>query len=193
MKTVHRLIVTLLVALALSGCSTNRFTTSSPGTTISIKNTKLYAYNFLDVRDSHLGPSMLAEVDKQLGQRLSASGVTLKVLQFKNSEVGKSFSSDSGAMTSPARETILSNLSAERAFQADYRLIIFPANMLHNGVRKTYTIRWDLMDVRSGKIVWTATSEGNRMVLWGTDELPVSRAKVIVDGLIEEMKANGLI
>ncbi|MET0332908.1 MAG: hypothetical protein ABW190_01450 [Rhizobacter sp.] len=192
--TLLRRTLLLAAALALTGCVTNQFKTTVPAANgVTIKNTKVYAYNFLDIRDAELGATMLDEVEKQFSQGLAASGVTLKVLKFKDSEVGKSFASVRGGMSIPIRRTVESNLEAERALPADYRLIIFPSNMLLQGAWRHYTIRWDLMDVKTSKVVWSSTSEGKHMVVVRSDETPAEKAKVIVDSAIAEMKANGLL
>jgi hypothetical protein len=193
MTTLHRLIFPLLAALALAGCSFNEFTNRAPAEPAqSIRNSKLYAYNFLDIRDTELDPALLAEIEKQLVKKLAANGVALKVLRFKDSEVGRSFS-NGGSMTVPIQPTILGNLSEEKAFAADHRLIIFPSSIRLEGPTRFYTIRWEIVEVKSGKIIWTGTSEGRRVTLWGMDEKPVVRAEIIVDSLINEMKNKKLL
>ena len=194
MKSISRRVVALGLSAALAGCATHQFTTTGPAAAgFSIRNTKVFAYSFLDLRDAEFGASMLAEVDKQLTQALAKSGVTVKVLRFKDSDVGHSFSATSGGMTVPVRQTIESNAKEEQALRADYRLIIFPSKMTLSGAWKFYDIRWELIEVRTGTRVWSSVSQGKHLTMWKNDEDPEGRAKTIVEGAIGEMKKVGLI
>ena len=194
MRTVSRRVILLGLSAAIAGCATNQFTTVAPATEgLSIRNTKVFAYSFLDLRDAELGPSMLTAIDKQLTQALAKSGVTLAVLRFKDSDVGHSFSATSGGMAVPVRQTIDSNAKGEQALGADYRLIVFPSKMTLSGAWKFYDIRWELIDVKTGKRVWSSVSQGKHLTMWKNDEDPEGRAKTIVDGAVGEMKKGGLI
>jgi hypothetical protein len=96
-------------------------------------------------------------------------------------------------MQVPVRETIVGNKTAEESMASEYRLVIFPSKLTLAGSWKIYDIRWDLMDIKNGKIVWTTTSQGRHMNAWKGDEDPASRAKTIVDGIVAEMRKSSLI
>lgn len=182
------------LAAAVVGCASNQFKTVAPAAEgLSLRNTKVYAYSFLDLRDAELGPSMLTAIDRQLTQALAKSGVTLAVLRFKDSEVGHTFSATNGGMAVPVRQTIESSAKEEQALGADYRLIVFPSKMTLSGAWKFYDIRWELIDIKTGKRVWSSISQGKHLTMWKNDEDPESRAKTIVVGAVEEMKKGGLI
>lgn len=160
---------------------------------LSIRGSKVYAYSFLDLRDAELGADMLSQIDAQLTQSLASANVAMKVLRFKDSEPGRSFATTSGGMSVPVRQTIDSNLSEEKAQGTDYRLVVFPSKITLSGAWKFYDIRWDLIDVRTGRAVWSSASQGKHLTMWKNDEDPEARAKVIVDGVVAEFKKSGLI
>ncbi|HIV71030.1 MAG TPA: hypothetical protein H9903_08880 [Candidatus Aquabacterium excrementipullorum] len=188
----RRLLITAAAA-SLAGCATNSFRTMKPAAAgLSLKNTKVYAYSFLDLRDHEFGASMLGEIDRQLVEVLGQSGVTLKVLRFRESDIGRSFTMTSGGMYVPVRQTVESNAGPEKAFGTTYRLTIFPQKITLTGAWKHYEIRWDLFDVRTGQMVWSSLSEGKHLTLWKNDEQPQERAKTIVDSAVAEMKQSGL-
>ena len=194
MKTISRFAILAALTMLLLGCVANEFKTVTPAANgLSIRGAKVFAYSFLDLRDAELGPSMLNEIDKQLGQALAGAGVAMKTLRFKDSEVGRNFSTVSGGMSVPVRQTIDSNAKEEQAYDTQYRLVIFPSKITLSGAWKFYDIRWDLVEVKTGKLVWASTSQGKHLTMWKNDEDPDSRAKVIVDGAIAEMKHSGLI
>jgi len=117
---------------------------------------------YLDVRTGELGPNLLNEFDRQLTQQLAKSGITAKVLRFRDSEPGKQYSFTSTGMQIPEITT-------------DYRLVIFPSQLTVAGAWRHYDVRWDLMDARNGKLVWSTQS------------------KTIVDGIIAEMQKSSLL
>jgi hypothetical protein len=194
MKYLSRRLFIAATASAMAGCATNSFTSVSPAPAgLSLRNTKVYAYSFLDLRDPEFGPSMLDELDRQLTAAFEASAVTLKVLRFRDSEIGRSYALTNGGMAVPIRQTIESNAYREKALGNDYRIVIFPRRIAPAGAWKNYEIRWDLIDVRTDRVVWSSISEGRHLTLWKADEEPHERAKVIVDSVIKEMKKGELI
>jgi hypothetical protein len=193
MKTTLRLFV-LLCALALTACATNKFTkTQSLVNGVSLANSRIFVYSFLDIRDAEFGPNMLIEFDKQFIRDLKKSAVTAKVLRFKDSEAGKYFSFTNGGVSIPIRETLEKNADKERELNADYRLIIFPSKMTLSGAWKFYDIKWELISVKTGERVWATTSQGKHLNAWKNDEEPVARAKTIVDGIVTEMRSSKLL
>lgn len=194
MNSLFRRAAVVFLAALLVGCATNQFTTITPAEPgLSIRNSKVFGYSFLDIRDAEFGPTMLSQIDSQLTQMLEKSNVSFKVLRFKNSEAARYYAATGGSMTVPVGQTILSNLKEEQTFGADYRLVIFPSKMSLVGAWKHYDVRWDLIDVKTGKRVWASTSYGKHLTMWRNDEEPEMRAKMIVDGAIAEMKKGGLI
>src|SRR6266850_1001568 len=182
MTNTQRVLVVASV-LVLSACATNEFSqTRTLVSGLSLKNSKLIAYSFLDVRDAEFGPSMLDELDKQLAQELLKSGITLSILRFKDSDPGRNYSFTGSGMQIPVRETIVRNLANERTMRAEYRLIIFPSKMTLSGAWKFYDLRWELVDVSTGRVIWSTTSHGKHLTAWRSEELPEARAKTIVDG-----------
>lgn len=193
MSQLKPLLAAACVAL-LSACASNEFLqTKTHVDGLSLKNTKLYIYSFLDVRTGELGPNLLNEFDRQLAQQLAKSGITTKVLRFKDSEPGKQYSFTSTGMQIPVRETIVQNAANEREMGADYRLIIFPSHLTVAGAWRHYDVRWDLLNARTGKVVWSTQSKGKHMNAWKQDEDPETRAKTIVDGIVGEMQKSNLL
>jgi hypothetical protein len=191
-----RLIRIAMLALlgCLSACATNNFsTTKSDVAGVSIKDTRVYVYSFLDIRANDFGPSLVNEVDTQLISSLAASGVTSKVLQFKQSAVGQGYSLTGGGMTIPIGPTIKANLEDERAFNAKYRLVIFPSAMRLQGAWKMYEVRWDLFDAQTHALVWSGTSNGKHMSMYSNNENPKERAKTIVDSAMAAFAQSKLL
>lgn len=196
MKKYFSLKILYVMALAIftAGCATTEFVTSTlPAGELSIRQAKVYAYSFLDLRDVDLGPRMPAQVNSQLVKALGNENVSLQAIQFKNTDVGRSFSTINRGMTVPVRQTIESNATAEDSFGADYRLVIFPSSIVLSGAWKFYDIRWELTDIETGNRVWSSVSKGKHLTFWKNDEDPEGRAKVIVDGAVSELKRAGLI
>lgn len=184
----------LLIATLLSACASNSFKYANPAPAgVSLKNSKVYAYSFLDIRDSDLGADMVKEIGTQLVLAMKKEGVTLEFLPFKESVVGHAFSSSGGSMTIPLRQTIANNRQKETAFAPQYRLVIFPSQMRVSGAWKFYDIRWDLSRASDGELLWQNTSQGKHMTLWTNDESPESRAKEYVETIIEGFRSSGLI
>lgn len=186
----------LLASLAslVSACATNQFSPAVPVTDgMTLSNSNLYVYSFLDIRDAEFGPTMLAEIDTQLVRELAKATVTAKVLRFKKSKVGEYYGTTNGGLSVPVAQTIQSNAEEERALGADYRLIIFPSQMTRSGSWKLYDIRWELIDIKTSKRVWVTTSHGKHLNLWKNDEDPQARAKTIVDGVMAEFQKSNLI
>lgn len=190
-------LVGLMIAicvLALSACATNDFSRATlhmPGT--EIKKHSVYIYSFLDIREAELGPNLLAEFDKQFIEELQKAEITAVILRFKESEAGRYYALTNTGLQVPVNETISKNEHHEKASGAAYRLIVFPSKMTVSGGWKYYDIRWDLIDVKTGKVVWSAVSRGKHTNAWRPDENPVERAKTIVDGAIFEMRKSNLL
>ncbi|HRQ86811.1 MAG TPA: hypothetical protein PLY16_01745, partial [Candidatus Saccharibacteria bacterium] len=112
---------------------------------------------------------------------------------FKNTETGKYYiNTDAGAIV-PVQTVINSNKTDEQLYGAENRLIIFPSKASFEQARIDYEIRWELVDVKSGQVIWSTMSEGFHMNAWVPDEDPQPRAKKIVDAIIKEMQRNKII
>jgi hypothetical protein len=180
--------------VALTSCASNQFSkTQTRVEGSSLRNSSVYVYSFLDIRDSEFGPQMLAAFDRQLVAALAASQVKASVLRFKESDTGRYYSASNASMQIPVRETIVSNVPKEREASADYRLVIFPSKMTLSGAWKFYDVRWDVISVKNGQTVWTTSSQGKHLNAWKNDEDPEARAKTIVDGIVAEMRKSNLL
>lgn len=178
----------------LTGCATNEFAPSKTyAEGLSLKDSRLYIYSFLDIRDVEFGPTMLAEFDKQFTQELQTAGTSAKVLRFKSSGPGRYFSFTNSGVQIPVRDVITQNANDEKAMGAQYRLIIFPSKMTLSGAWKFYDVRWEIVDIRTDKVVWATTSRGKHLNAWRNDEDPGPRAKTIVNGIVEEMRKSKLL
>ena len=178
----------------LASCASNQIvSTASAVEGASVKNSKIYIYSLLDLRDAEFGPSMLAEVEKLLTFELAKGAAISKVLRFKDSEIGRYYSTTSGGMSIPIKQMLDSNLHDEQGFGADYRLIIFPSKMTLTGAWKFYDIRWEIFDIKTNKRIWGSISQGKHLTLWKSDEDPQARAKTIVDAVIAEMRKSGIL
>ena len=193
MKAIKHLTLVVLLFL-ISSCATNEFDAAkSYRNGLTLKNSKLYIYSFMDLRDGELGKKMLEAMNRQLVDNFKVAGVTATVLNFKDSSVGQYFSLANKNVQVPVRDVIVQNSANEMATGADYRMVIFPSNMRLTGAVKAYDIKWDIFDARSGRIVWSTTSHGKHSTVWKTDEDPDERAQIIIESFLNEMRANKLI
>ncbi|MBB6342983.1 hypothetical protein HNP49_003171 [Pseudomonas fluvialis] len=187
-------LVILIMSLVISACSTSHFAVKpSDAEGVSLKGTELYVYSFLDVRESFFGPNLLLEFSKQLSSNLNNLGVSTKISSFKETEVGKYYINTNADTVIPAQQAIAKNESIEKLYDTENRLIIFPSKMTINQAVISYEIRWELVDAKTGKIIWSTMSEGLHMNAWVPDEDPQPRAKKIVDAIITEMQRNRMI
>lgn len=181
------------VALLLMGCAiTPDFTgTTQPTTTVQLD--KLYIYSFLDVRANELGPTLMTEIERQLGDGLKAHGVESQQHWFERDPIAAEFARTSYASERvPVREVIYYNQRQERAFGARYRLIAFPANTLAAGAWRHYDFNWALEDSNTQQVIWSTTSRSKHLNWVKNDEDSAERAKVLVDALLQEMESSGL-
>jgi len=187
--------ITLIVfLLAISACATNDFDSARTYRNgVSLKNSKLYIYSFMDLRDAELGKKMLVAMNNQLVDGFKKAGVAATVLNFKDSATGQYFSLSNKNVQVPVKDVILQNAANEVAAGANYRMIIFPSNMRLTGAVKFYDIKWEIYDAKSGQVVWTTISHGKNSTMWSTEENPDERAQIILEGFLNEIRANKLI
>ncbi len=187
-------VLCLVFLISMSGCATNSFSkTQLHIENTSLKETKLYIYSFLDVREEILGTKMLDELDRQLLTALKDAGVTVDLLRYKDSEAGAYFASTISAVPNPVRETVTRNWNNERKTGAQYRLTVEPFSVVRSGSWRHYEIRWSVMNATTGELIWSSQSSGKHINAVHHDEDPELRAKTIVDGVIQEMRASKLI
>lgn len=202
---VRRLISGLLVSIVVlgtSGCATNNFRTPPPAFAGQAPLRAVYVYSFLDLRENELGPKFLGEVQRQFAEALKAKGASSAQLSFNDSPLRAEYLLKEepvrGSLTRqastrvPVGEVIATNLRAEAAFGAPYRLIVFPASLTALNTGHRFDVRWDIYDARTNVRVWSATSETLHQNWISHDESPVERAKILVEGIILQMTKAGV-
>lgn len=164
-----------------------------PATPASLRNSFVYVYNFLDVREEQYGDKVLAQFDAQLIDRLEFVGAHAKVLRYRDSPAMKPGGSHFGSTMIPVAETIFANLADEAATGAKYRLIAFPASYTLSGAWRFYEVRWILVDVRTNRKIWSYLYSGKHLVMLRTNENAEARGRKLVRAAWDSMKAAGLL
>jgi hypothetical protein len=161
----------------------------------------VYVYSFLDIREQLLGHDCLVRLNADLVDALKALGADSKVRSHKDVVGAPSYvatisagyrGGSSSRGTVPIVETIFANATDERATQARYRLIVLPSTFSTRGAWQFWTIRWTLVDVGSGRIIWSTTTEGRRLIWINVEEGGEVRAKGIVDKFAAEFHNSGI-
>jgi len=187
-----RTFLAAIAAVLLSSCATANFDTQHKlGDVRGISGAQVYIYSFLDVRDGDLGARMVGAVNEQIGAQLAAHGVESALVTYRETDAAR-YTARSGSVMIPVEDIIASQLPQEEALGADYRLIIVPSEMMIYGANQSYVINWDLIDVRTGSLIWTTSLRGNRTIWWAADEDSTRRAQIFVNGVIEQMASSGL-
>ncbi len=166
---------------------------------IKLPGSLLYVYSFLDVRENEFTPKVLDQFDAALTARLDALEVSSKILRYNKAKQAKgefvannmSFGDDSRMI--PVGQTIDQNLADERATQARYRLIIFPANFQSAGAWRFYDVRFTMMDTENNRPVLEYVYSGKHMVLLKNSENADARSKKILDAVFAELKRKGFL
>jgi hypothetical protein len=180
------------MVLGVAACATANFQTNTKiETSARLPGAGVFIYSFLDLRDQDFGAAMVQQVNAQLVAQLNARGVTTDIVTFRESSRGRA-TSVTGTVSIPVDNIIRDNLAREQVLGADYRLIIVPSDITIYGSNHSYRLIWDLIDVRTGEIVWSANMNGNRTVWWNQNEDAEGRAETFVSGLIAEMTSSGL-
>jgi hypothetical protein len=184
-----------LVGLAaLAGCATRTHVDEKVLTSDTrLSGSRIYIYSFLDIRTQELGPKLVAAIHDQLEKRLVLFGASTKLIEFRRTEIGRSFAVTNQAAPVPVKDTLERNRSAELEFDAKYRLMVFPRNVSVTGTGNFFSIDWMIDDISSGKEVWYMSSRGGNMKFLMGDEFPEDRAKEILDGLFQELSRRGLL
>ncbi|HEY1426332.1 MAG TPA: hypothetical protein VGF50_06635, partial [Caulobacteraceae bacterium] len=169
-------------------------------TPTKLASQSVYIYSFLDVREDEFSHQVLDQIDKQLQGALAAADVKTQVLRFLDSQAATGFAQVDATPTYgrthtsdmiPVGQTIASNLPAERAFGARFRLLVFPSKMSVAGDWRFYQIRWYLVDCATNRTVWTFTYAGKNFIWLYNGERAESRAKPIVDALVDHLRTGG--
>jgi hypothetical protein len=190
-----------VAVLSVAGCATApKFHTQLTPVVLPINS--VYIYSFLDVREKQLGVNFLQAVQHDLQDELTQHGVRSKQLWFNSSPQRAEFSLNESAprglrrestVRIPVLEVIGGNASDERAFGASYRLVMSPSDITNSGVGFDSQVTWILTDVKSGQVVWRATSRMSTVNLIKVDEDPSGRAQLFVHGLMQEMAKENLL
>lgn len=166
---------------------------------VKLPGSLLYVYSFLDVRETEFTPKVLDQFDAALTTRLAALKVSSKILRYNKAKQDEgefvanntSFGADSRMI--PVAQTIDRNLADERAAQARYRLIVFPAKFETAGVWRFYEIRFILMDTEDNRRVFEYVYAGKHMVMLKNSENAEARSKKILDATFTELQDKGFL
>jgi hypothetical protein len=164
-----------------------------PSAPASLRDSFVYIYNFLDVRTEQYGDKVLAEFDQQLIRALDLVHSGSKVLRYRNSPAMQSSGSKFGSTMIPVGDTVYANLADETAVGAKYRLIVFPTAYTLSGAWRFYEVRWTLMDVRTGRKVWSYLYSGKHLVLLRTNENAAKRGEKLIKAAFDDLGRAGLL
>jgi hypothetical protein len=190
----------LIAASLVFGCTTPPKFKTETVRNVFVRVDTIYIYSFLDMREHELGKNFMREVQHDLDEQLSQHGVHTKQVWFNDTRQRfYVFETAQWAGTQrrdtkliPVREVIAEKADDERAFGARYRLVMAPTNLDGTGVGYDTEVQYLLTDVKTGQVVWKATSKMDTVNWIKVDEQPVERAKMFVGGLIQEMMSAGL-
>src|SRR5689334_1261288 len=188
---IMRKLLGVLLALALSACATATFSTKTTATDTRLTNQHLYIYSMLDLRANQFGATMVAEVNQRLRARLAEHGVTTEMVTYADARDDKAPAQFESVQV-PLAQIVIAHEPQEQAFGATYRLIVMPASMRIGGAGQSYDVNWVLMEISSGRVVWSTTLQGSRTIWWSQSEDASGRATAFVDGVIAQMESSGL-
>jgi hypothetical protein len=171
-----------------------------------LQGSSIYVYTFLDVRDAEFGRKVVDQFETQVVAALAQAGIRAKALRFKKSPAGAMYVSPSATSRGnwfsgysyaktdqvPVSEVVTSNVADEMAVGARYRLLVLPSSYNVYGSWQYYTLRWILMDIGTGRMLWSHSYSGKHLMLWKPDENSVKRAKKLVDGGVRELISSPL-
>ena len=92
----------------------------------------------------------------------------------------------------PIEDFIASNAEDEKAKGVQYRLNIHPTDFTISGAWRYYTILWELMDVKTGKAVWSFEYTGRHMAMWSNSENSDARSTKIILGAFQELRGKNI-
>lgn len=189
-----------LLAVALCGCATTSFQSTTGEYAEAKPVTSVYVYSFLDLRKGSLGPNFLAEVKRQLAEALAKEQIASKQLWFEDSPLRAQFSLEASGPSPlntstrvPIGEVIKASQEDEKQFGASHRLVVFPAFVLTSNAGSDFNVRWDLVDAQTNQVIWTTTSRSHHMKWFLGDENAQERATTFVQGLMAELRKSKVL
>jgi hypothetical protein len=201
-RSINRLVVFIML-LGLQACapSWKRVTSPTPPITLS----RVYVYSFLDLVTDDLGPRRIDAINRQLIAALESRGVATELHLFRDDPIGSGFARVQGAAPVqelgglrtvsseriPVSQVIAGNAANERRFGADYRLIVFPAEVSHSEWGRGYTFTWMLYETQTHRRVWDTWSRTSQVSIMRLNEYGL--AERLVNGLIQQMSTAGLL
>lgn len=187
----------LLALTVLVGCSTIPRFSDSELNESTVKLDNLYIYSFLDVKDQEYGPEFLKLARAELDTALTAAKVRHVQAWSRDPELTgaalvttRKYIPLQGNQQStyvPVNEVVAANRFQEREFGTQYRLLVFPSQTDFTGMGFQYRIEWELIDLRTQRRAWTATSFLETVAVT-SNENAQARAQGFVSGLIAEWR-----
>lgn len=172
-----------------------------------LRDSFVYIYSYMDVREDHFGPVMLANMDAQLTADLKARNIATKLVAWKSTAAYQQQKLADDAYNAgnpdpappfrdppvlPFEKVLAEKAGDEKASGARYRLVVFPKNFSTSGPWRYYQVVWNLYDIETNKKVWTYIYNGEALVWWRENENADKRAKKMVDTFIGELSKSGL-
>ena len=163
----------------------------------SIRDTPIYVYSFLDVREAEFSRKVIDAVNAGLLERLKAINSTGTLLEYRKTPRGE-FIADKSALgrsstAIPVREVVADNVEAEIMASTRLRMIIFPKSFEASGSWRFYTIRWMLFVAGNSQPFWDFSYRGEHVTFWSEKGNTEARAKKILDAAFKDLEAKGLI
>jgi hypothetical protein len=172
-----------------------------PSPPVSLDHAKVYVYLFIDQIEDAMGDSLLTGIENELIAQLRARQVEVEFVRFRDTPTGRRFSlspsndpplqhhtwfESSAVVRLPIEKVIAANADKEKAFGAQYRLVVIPASLWNNN---SFTIRWVLLGVdRQEPIWWTAAGEE---IGWNFDS-ENSKIRALMEHFFSKAAAAGL-
>lgn len=172
-----------LCCFFLASCAANKFVSSTGNPGVNIAGSKLGVYSLLDVRENFLGEQFVGEMHRQLKARFAEMGVGASVFIFRESSVGQGFAW-SGEGEVPVGAFVGEHHRDEVSGNIKYRLLLFPNNMVLNGLGRHFELTWILQDVTSGKSVWQGVYRGLNGIDVNGDSNPDKYVGYIINSLL---------
>lgn len=200
MPKIARIMAVVLVGIFATGCVLDRHkfeqsTKYQDSETLS--GNKIYVYSLLDFREKTYGPKTLTEFEKQLAARFADVGVTAKVVNFRDTQVGSHFSVSNTDAYVPVNQIVGQSRNDEIADGAKYRLLILPSEV--DSLANNFQITWIIRSTDNNRLVWQGVSRVHTDYIWSTDGLYIfngsdiaEHAKYLLDPFFKEIKAQKL-
>jgi len=185
----------ILLVMVLSGCAAKPDFNTLVKLEKKIELENLYIYSFLDFREKTIGSDVISDIKKQFDLQFEQRNVQVNQLWYKETSLltNSSISEEGGEANIPVGQIVNANLLNEQKMDAKYRLIAFPSYVRHGNSNVGYQVRWSLFDATTNERLWTASSWTNNMNWFSRNEMSETRAKVLVQGLMEQLEKAGTI